>query len=110
VRPDNAFQGRIGVGVGVAIVPFNMIILTTVPGEYAGVTAGVLQTALTIGGALELGVLLIPLDPGNGGLAANISTVFEWILEITVLALLGPDRRIRPRAGGCGDAGLTGSQ
>lgn len=78
----------IGVGVGVAIIPFNMIILTTAPAEYAGVTAGVLQTALTIGGSLGLAVLLIPLTSGTGGLAAHISTVFEWTSGLTVLAIL----------------------
>ncbi|MCX4751602.1 MFS transporter [Kitasatospora sp. NBC_01287] len=78
----------IGVGVGVAIIPINMIILTTVPPEYAGVTAGLLQTALTIGGSLGLAVLLFPLASGSGGLATHISSVFAWAAGITVLAIL----------------------
>ncbi|MGP4051049.1 MFS transporter [Streptomyces sp. 2A115] len=78
----------IGIGVGVAIIPFNMIILTTAPPEYAGVTAGVLQTALTIGGSVGLAVLLIPFTAGDNSIAANISSVFVWASFLTVLALV----------------------
>ncbi|MGW4726316.1 MFS transporter [Streptomyces sp. NPDC004291] len=78
----------IGVGVGVAIIPFNLIILTTAPPEYAGVTAGVLQTALTIGGSVGLAVLLVPFTAGNGAVADTISSVFVWASALTVLALL----------------------
>lgn len=77
-----------GLGVGVAIIPFNMIVLTTAPPEYAGVTAGVLQTALTIGGSLGLAVMLIPLTQGSGGLAETISSVFVWASAALVIALL----------------------
>ncbi|GAB2855668.1 MFS transporter [Actinocorallia aurea] len=76
-----------GLGVGVAIIPFNMIILTTAPAEYAGVTAGVLQTALTIGGSLGLAVLLLPYTAA-GGPAETISGVFTVAAGILVLALL----------------------
>ncbi|MFJ5925150.1 MFS transporter [Kitasatospora sp. NPDC092948] len=78
----------IGVGVGVAIIPINMIIFTTAPPEYAGVTAGVLQTALTVGGSFGLAVLLIPATSGRRGLAANVSDVFGWATAITALAVL----------------------
>ncbi|MFI0479625.1 MFS transporter [Actinomadura sp. 9N215] len=91
-----------GAGVGVAIIPFNMIILTTAPAEYAGVTAGLLQTALTIGGSLGLGLLLIPFTRDGRGPADNISAVFGWAALVTaasiVLALLlwfGPGARRR---------------
>ncbi|MBO4270993.1 MFS transporter [Microbispora triticiradicis] len=77
-----------GLGVGVAIIPFNMIVLTTAPPEYAGVTAGVLQTALTIGGSLGLATMLIPLTQGSGGLAETISSVFVWAAAALVIALL----------------------
>ncbi|MBE3014076.1 MFS transporter [Microbispora sp. NEAU-D428] len=77
-----------GLGVGVAIIPFNMIVLTTAPQEYAGVTAGVLQTALTIGGSLGLAAMLIPLTQGAGGLAETISSVFLWACGALVIALL----------------------
>ncbi|WP_169987922.1 MFS transporter [Microbispora sp. H10836] len=77
-----------GLGVGVAIIPFNMIVLTTAPKEYAGVTAGVLQTALTIGGSFGLAVMLIPLTQGTGGLAETISAVFLWACGALVIALL----------------------
>ncbi|WP_432933241.1 MFS transporter [Microbispora sp. CA-135349] len=75
-----------GLGVGVAIIPLNMIVLTTVPAEYAGVTAGVLQTALTIGGSLGLATMLIPL--GTGSLADAISSVFAWACGALVIALV----------------------
>ncbi|MFJ8980849.1 MFS transporter [Streptomyces sp. NPDC102282] len=77
----------IGLGVGVAIIPFNLVILTTAPPEHAGVTAGVLQTALTIGGSVGLAVLLIPFTDGTGA-ADTISRVFVWASLITVLAIL----------------------
>ena len=77
----------IGVGVGVAIIPFNMIILTTAPPEHAGVTAGLLQTALTVGGSLGLAALLIPFTEGGGGIAENISSVFAWACAAMALAL-----------------------
>ncbi|WP_182909298.1 MFS transporter [Microbispora sp. H13382] len=77
-----------GLGVGVAIIPFNMIVLTTAPKECAGVTAGVLQTALTIGGSFGLAVMLIPLTRGTGGLAETISAVFLWACGALVIALL----------------------
>ncbi|KAB8180372.1 MFS transporter [Microbispora catharanthi] len=75
-----------GLGVGVAIIPLNMIVLTTVPAEYAGVAAGLLQTALTIGGSLGLAAMLIPL--GANGLAEGISSVFAWACGALVAALL----------------------
>lgn len=78
----------VGLGVGVAIIPFNMIILSKAPPEHAGVAAGVLQTALTVGGSLGLAVLLIPFTGGDGEIAGTISTVFRWAAGATVLALL----------------------
>ncbi|MFJ9055576.1 MFS transporter [Streptomyces sp. NPDC102409] len=97
----------IGLGVGVAIIPFNLVILTTAPPEHAGITAGVLQTALTIGGSVGLAVLLIPFTDGTGA-ADTISRVFVWASLITVLAILatlafwfGPAaRKAFPAAGG----------
>ncbi|MCD0451640.1 MFS transporter [Actinocorallia sp. API 0066] len=91
-----------GLGVGIAIIPFNMIILTTAPPEYAGVTAGVLQTALTIGGSLGLAVLLLPYT-GAGGPAETISAVFTLASGLLVLAIIvgllfwfGPGRKPQP--------------
>ncbi|MEV4096361.1 MFS transporter [Streptosporangium saharense] len=77
-----------GLGVGVAIIPLNMIVLTTAPSEYAGVTAGVLQTALTVGGSLGLAIMLIPLTQGTGDIAHTISSVFVWAGGALVAALL----------------------
>jgi MFS family permease len=78
----------LGLGVGIAIVPLNMIVLTTVNPEDAGVTAGILQTALTAGGSLGLAVLLIPFSSGHAGVTAyGISRVFIWSIAIAAVAL-----------------------
>ncbi|MBL1287908.1 MFS transporter [Streptomyces sp. For3] len=80
----------IGTGVGVAIVPFNTVILATAPAEHAGITAGVLQTALTIGGSVGLALLLIPFAGAGQGAADTISSVFVWASLTTVAAILVP--------------------
>ncbi|MYQ39728.1 drug resistance transporter, EmrB/QacA subfamily [Streptomyces sp. LamerLS-316] len=80
----------IGTGVGVAIIPFNAVILATAPAEHAGITAGVLQTALTIGGSVGLALLLIPFAGAGQGAADTISSVFVWASLITVAAILVP--------------------
>lgn len=94
----------IGLGVGVAIIPLNMIILTTVPARYAGVTAGVLQTALTVGGSLGLAVLLIPFTSGSGDPAETAASVFAWssgAITLTIVIGLafwfGPGARRTPQ-------------
>ncbi|MFJ8861703.1 MFS transporter [Streptomyces sp. NPDC102451] len=80
----------IGIGVGVAIVPFNMVILATVPAEHAGVTAGVLQTALTVGGSVGTALLLIPFAGAGEGTTDAIASVFRWASLVTVAAVLVP--------------------
>ena len=77
----------LGVGVGVALVPINMMILTTADPADAGVTAGLLQVALTVGGALGVAVLLLPATAGGRGLGENISTLFAWNTAIVGVAL-----------------------
>ncbi|GAA3845104.1 MFS transporter [Saccharothrix violaceirubra] len=68
----------LGVGVGVAIIPFNMIVLSTVDPADTGIAAGLLQTALTVGGSIGLAVLLLPAGP---------SAVFAWSAVIAALAV-----------------------
>ncbi|MFD1048465.1 hypothetical protein ACFQ1S_24505, partial [Kibdelosporangium lantanae] len=51
-----------GLGVGLAVIPFNMIILSSSAPEDTGITAGILQAALTVGGCIGIAVLLIPLN------------------------------------------------
>ncbi|MFD5139059.1 hypothetical protein ACFWMX_22865 [Streptomyces sp. NPDC058378] len=80
----------IGTGVGVAIVPFNTVILATAPAEHAGITAGVLQTALTIGGSVGLALLLIPFAGAGQGAADTISSVFVRASLIIVASILVP--------------------
>lgn len=76
-----------GLGVGIAIIPFNMLILTTVPADHAGVTAGVLQTALTIGGSVGLAVMLIPFTHSRD-IGSDVATMFGWSALTIVAALL----------------------
>lgn len=78
----------LGIGVGVAIVPFNMIVLSTAAPEDTGVTAGLLQTSLTVGGSVGTAVLLIPFTSGSGRVADTISDVFLWGAGIAIVQLL----------------------
>ncbi|MFH9835962.1 hypothetical protein ACH4NC_32315 [Streptomyces sp. NPDC017201] len=73
-----------------AIVPFNTVILATAPAEYAGITAGVLQTALTIGGSVGLALLLIPFARAGQRAEDTISSVFVRASPVTVAAILVP--------------------
>ncbi|MFE2757664.1 MFS transporter [Actinosynnema sp. NPDC059335] len=91
----------LGVGVGLAIVPVNVIVLSSSDPADTGITAGILQTALTVGGAIGLAVLLLPFSAGDGG-ADAVSSVFAWSAGIAVLAVLvslvfwfGPRRAAR---------------
>jgi Major Facilitator Superfamily len=77
-----------GLGVGLAIIPFTMIILSSSAPEDTGITAGLLQAALTIGGSIGIAVLLIPLNAGGRGIAENISTVYGWSAIAAALGLL----------------------
>ncbi|MFI8286282.1 hypothetical protein ACIF84_24935 [Streptomyces albidoflavus] len=52
----------LGIGVGLALVPLNLTILATTRPEDTGVTAGILQAALTVGGTLGLALLLVPYN------------------------------------------------
>ncbi len=95
----------LGVGVGLAIIPFNMIVLTTSDPADTGITAGLLQTSLTIGGALGLAALLLPFNSGTGLPADTISSVYAWMTGIAVLGVLvslvfwfGPGARKQPEA------------
>ncbi|NGN65601.1 MFS transporter [Streptomyces sp. A7024] len=78
----------LGIGVGLAIVPVNMTILATSRPEDTGITAGILQAALTVGGTIGLAVLLIPFTSGSGEPADTISTLFWWATGIAVAAVL----------------------
>jgi EmrB/QacA subfamily drug resistance transporter len=78
----------LGVGVGLAIIPFNMIVLSTSDPADTGVTAGILQSSLTIGGSIGLAVLLLPFSAGTGGIGDTISSVFAWSTAIAVLGVL----------------------
>ncbi|MCM2410699.1 MFS transporter [Streptomyces sp. RKAG290] len=78
----------LGLGVGLAIVPVNMTILSTTSPEDTGITAGILQAALTVGGTVGLAVLLQPFTAGDGNIAENISTLYTWAAGIAGAGLL----------------------
>jgi hypothetical protein len=78
----------LGIGVGVAIVPFNMIVLSTSDPADMGITAGLLQTALTVGGSLGLALLLLPFSAGTGFPGDTISGVFMWSAIIAIIGLV----------------------
>ncbi|QFZ19201.1 MFS transporter [Saccharothrix syringae] len=78
----------LGIGVGLAIIPFNMIVLSTSDPADTGVTAGILQSSLTVGGSIGLAVLLLPFTSGGGQIAETISGVFRWSTGIALLGLL----------------------
>ncbi|WP_236792323.1 MFS transporter [Amycolatopsis sp. GM8] len=78
----------VGLGVGLAIVPFNMLVLSTSRPEDTGITAGILQAAITVGACIGLAVLLIPFNAGAGVVADNISEVFTWATVAAVAGLL----------------------
>jgi EmrB/QacA subfamily drug resistance transporter len=77
-----------GLGVGLAIVPLNMKILTTVRPEDSGIAAGLLQTSLTIGGVFGVAVLLIPYTSGDGNPAQTVSKLFLWSSAIIAVAIV----------------------
>jgi len=72
----------LGIGVGLAIVPFNMVVLSTSDPADAGVTAGVLQASLTLGGCIGLALLLLPYSSGG------VASMFKWGFVITIIGLL----------------------
>jgi EmrB/QacA subfamily drug resistance transporter len=77
----------LGLAVGLAIVPINLTVLATSAPEDTGVTAGILQAALTVGGTVGLAVLLLPFT-GHGGTASTISPLFDWAAVIAGAGLL----------------------
>ena len=66
----------LGLGVGIAIAPFNVVILSSTAPQDTGITAGILQTTPTFGGSLGIALLLIPFSSGSGDETDTISTVF----------------------------------
>jgi EmrB/QacA subfamily drug resistance transporter len=77
----------IGVGVGVAIVPFNLLVLTSADPADTGVTAGIAQSALTLGGLVGIAVLLLPFT-GTTGETAPYATAFAWCAGTAVVGVL----------------------
>jgi EmrB/QacA subfamily drug resistance transporter len=78
----------IGVGVGVSIVPFNILVLSSAAPEDTGITAGIMQTSITVGGLIGLGVLLIPVTAATGSPTAPFSTGFAWCAGTEALGVL----------------------
>lgn len=78
----------LGIGVGLALVPLNLTILATTRPEDTGVTAGILQAALTVGGTLGLALLLVPYNRAGGEPGTAVPAAFDWSAGIAGLSLL----------------------
>lgn len=80
----------IGLGVGVAIVPFNVVVLSSADPEDTGVTAGIVQAALTVGGLIGIAVLLLPYSAVATTAAADVTAPFAAaFLGSAALGVLG---------------------
>lgn len=115
LEPGSSYLGGVlgpiivlGLGVGLAIVPLTMTILTTSHPEDTGVTAGLVQVSLTAGGATGVALLLVPYTSGTGDPATTIGTLFVWcsiiILAALVIVAAGwwlPRRRMPGRRSEC---------
>jgi EmrB/QacA subfamily drug resistance transporter len=81
----------VGLGVGVAIVPLNVLVLTSADPDDTGLTAGIVQSALTVGGLIGIGVLLLPFTAAVAAGAdpvAPFSTIFAWCAAVDVVGVL----------------------
>ncbi|MEU0482271.1 MFS transporter [Streptosporangium sp. NPDC006013] len=76
-----------GVGAGSAIVPLNIIILSETPAEDAGITSGVLQASLALGGSLGLAALLT-VFAGGDDVAAGMSRASTASAVVAGLAVV----------------------
>jgi EmrB/QacA subfamily drug resistance transporter len=81
----------VGIGVGVAIVPFNVLVLSSADPEDTGITAGIVQSAITVGGLIGIGLLLLPYTAtvaAEGDPVAPFATIFTWCTGAGVLGVL----------------------
>ncbi|HKN53677.1 MAG TPA: MFS transporter, partial [Amycolatopsis sp.] len=74
LTPDSAYFGALfgpmvlmGLGVGLAFSPLNIIIMATVPAEDAGAAGGVLQTMQQTGSTLGLAILITVFGEATRG-------------------------------------------
>ncbi|MER5647575.1 MFS transporter [Streptosporangium sp. NPDC002524] len=95
VSEDSAYPAAVlgplvimGLGAGSAIVPFNVIVLSETPPEDAGITSGVLQASLALGGSLGLAVLLTAFAGGGTDVATGVSRAFTASAAIAGLAIV----------------------
>ncbi|GAB3829852.1 MFS transporter [Dactylosporangium cerinum] len=77
----------LGLGAGATIVPLNVIVLASTGPADVGVTSGVLQAALSIGGSLGLAVLL-SVSAGADGIAGGVARAFLGGALAAALAVL----------------------
>ncbi|KLL10396.1 MFS transporter [Protofrankia coriariae] len=95
----------IGIGVGLAIVPFNVVILSSADPQDTGITAGIVQVAITVGGLIGIGVFLLPFTHGAGSEVEHFARVFTWLTVPAIIGILvslglwfGPGRGKAPAA------------
>lgn len=107
LTPDSGYLSHLlgpmllmGIGVGLAFSPLNVIIMATVPAEDAGAAGGVLQTLQQVGATLGLAVLITvfgaatrtpagsPAETTVGGMtaafaAASVVTALTFLVALT---------------------------
>lgn len=77
-------------GVMVAYTGVNVLIMTSVPSEIAGVAGSVLQVSLQVGSAVALSVQagLLTIHPGSIYNSANVHASYYFQLGVTALLLI----------------------
>ncbi|MFB7874097.1 MFS transporter [Nocardia sp. NPDC056064] len=96
-----------GVGVGLALMPLSVIIMTDVPAEVAGAAGGAMQTAQQTGTALGLAILVSVFGTGARGVAgpaehalvAGVTAAFAAAAVMAAMTFAGASafRRTEPR-------------
>ncbi|AEH09389.1 MULTISPECIES: MFS transporter [Protofrankia] len=77
----------LGAGAGAAVVPLNIIILSQSAPEEIGVTSGVLQSALSVGGSLGIAILLT-LYTAADDVAGGVTRAFTGGAVIAAVAVV----------------------
>lgn len=77
-------------GVMVAYTGVNVLIMTSVPSEIAGVAGSVLQVSLQVGSAVALSVQagLLTIHPGSIYNLANVQASYYFQMGVTALLLI----------------------
>jgi MFS family permease len=78
----------LGVGIGLSVVPLNVIVLGSVPPADSGVASGIQQTMQWVGGSLGLAVLVTASAPA-GATESALTLAMIFMAAALVVALFG---------------------